>query len=228
MTKKSIIKNIFFLTVFLVAVLVVLNLVVLNLVLAQSCPSNTEVGETQATLVGEVTNDGGDPNLEVWFQYGRTTSYGSETSHQSKYGTGLFCATVYNLEPCTTYHYRAIARNSAGTSYGENKTLTTRCAPVSVDIKANGSDGPVNLHYLDNVTLSWTSQNAATCEASGDWSGSKSTSGTQTIQLNTVKTYTFTITCRNASGNQTVNNSVQVIVSPNLPVVITKPAVITY
>jgi len=121
-----------------------------------------------------------------------------------------------------------VAKNSAGTSYGEDKTFTTKCAPVSVDIKANGSDGPISLHYQDYVTLSWTSQNAATCEASGDWSGSKSISGTQTIQLNTVKTYTFTITCRDANGSQTASNSVQVIVLPNLPVVITKPAVITY
>lgn len=223
MTKKLIIKTAIFSAIFLAA-----SLIAAHFVLADVCPQNTTVSETQATLVGEITDDGGDPNLEVWFQYGTTISYGSETAHQSKYGTDLFCTTVYNLQSCTTYHYRAIARNNAGTSYGEDKTLTTTCAPVSVDIKANSSDGPVNLYYRDNVTLSWTSQNAASCEASGDWSGSKSTSGTQTMQLNTVKTYTFTITCRNASGTQTATNSVQVVSAATPPVVITKPAVITY
>ncbi|MDP1614226.1 MAG: hypothetical protein Q8L68_00345, partial [Methylococcales bacterium] len=63
--------------------------------------------------------------------------------------------------------------------------------PPTVDIKANGSDGPITLQYQDYVTLSWTSQNANSCTASGDWSGSKSTSGSQSIQLNQVKTYVF-------------------------------------
>jgi len=31
------------------------------------------------------------------------------------------------LSPCTTYYYRAVARNSAGTAYGEIKTFTTSC-----------------------------------------------------------------------------------------------------
>jgi hypothetical protein len=88
-------------------------------------PQHSIVGEKQATFVGEITDDGGDPNLEVWFEYGETCRYGSETTHYSKYGRGLFSTTVYNLEPCTTYHYRAVGKNSAGTTYGEDKTFTT-------------------------------------------------------------------------------------------------------
>jgi hypothetical protein len=179
-------------------------------------------------LVGEATDTGGDPNLEVWLQYGKSQSYGYETPRQSKYGTGLFCSTVYNLEPCATYHYRAAARNSAGASYGENKTFTTKCLAVGADLKANNSDGPITLNYRDYVNLSWTSTNAVSCQASGDWSGSKSTSGLETIQLNAVKTYTFTIICKNDSGIQTKSDSVQVIVRPVLPTVITKPAIVTY
>ena len=99
---------------------------------------------------------------------------------------------------------------------------------VGADLKANNSDGPITLNYRDYVNLSWTSTNAISCQASGDWSGSKSTSGSETIQLNAVKTYTFTITCRNANGIQTKSDSVQVIAIPILPTVITKPAVVTY
>lgn len=223
MTKNSLIKIAVFSVLFLLA-----GLIAVSFALANVCPSNTTVSETQATLVGEITDDGGDPNLEAWFQYGKTITYGSETTHQSKYGLGLFCTIVYNLEPCTTYHYQAVARNSAGTSYGEDKIFNTTCLPVNVDIKANGSDGPITLSVRDNVALSWTAQNAVTCEASGDWSGSKSFSGSQTIQLNNVKTYTFNLTCRNASGTQTATDSVQVQAKALPPVVITKPAVITY
>ena len=222
MTKKSI-RNIIFLVVFLAA-----GFGFLNFVFGQTCPQNTEAGENQATLVGEITDAGGDSNLESWLQYGKSQDYGYETPHQPKSGTGLFCYTIYNLESCTLYHYRAAAKNSAGTSYGVDKTFTTKCLTVSADLKANNSDSSITLNYRDYVSLSWTSENAVSCEASGDWSGSKSTSGLETIQLNTVKTYNFTITCKNASGVQTKNDSVQVVVRPILPTVITKPAVVTY
>ena len=193
-----------------------------------SCPVNTTVEETSANLVGEVTSDGGDPNLQVWFQYGKTTSYGLQTSPSSKYGIGIFCAIVQNLEPCTTYNFRAVAKNSAGTVYGGNQTFTTKCLPVSVDLKANNSNGPITVSYNSNVNLAWTSQNAASCQASGDWTGSKSISGSQTIQMNQVKTYVFTLTCKDSTGTKTSSDSVTVHVNPNLPTVITKPAVITY
>ncbi len=155
-----------------------------------------------ATFYGEVTDDGGDPWLEVWFQYGKTSSYGMETPHQQKYGTGAFSATVSGLEPCTTYHYRAVAKhqNYDDTKYGEDKTFTTPCGEVSVDIKANGSDGPVSIPYGGSVTLSWTSSNANYCYASGDWSGQKATFGSETF-TNLTSSKTYTLTCVGAGGS---------------------------
>ena len=187
-----------------------------------------------ATLTGEITDDGGDPNLTVWFQYGKTTSYGYETSHQSKTGTGEFNATVSGLENCTTYHYRAAAKHQDfnDTMYGQDKTFTTQCN-VTVDLKANNSDGPVTVAYKDrnSFSLSWTSQNADSCTASGDWSGSKSTSNSygETIQLSQVRTYTFTLTCQNNTSGNSASDSVQVtLLAPGAPVVVTKGAVVTY
>jgi len=224
MTAKSIKRNIFLLTIFLATGLLVSN----ALLATNGCPDNTEVGETQANLVGEITDDGGDPNLEVWFQYGQTTAYGYESSHSSKYGLGSFCATVYNLNPCTLYHYRAVAQNSAATSYGNDQTFTTQCLIPTVSLWANNSEGPITLYYQDSVNLSWSSQNAVSCQASGDWAGPKSiSSASEIIQLNSVKTYTFTLTCQNQDGSQTADDLVEVIVRPRPPVVITKPAVVT-
>jgi len=187
-----------------------------------------------ATLTGEITDDGGDPNLTVWFQYGKTTSYGYETSHQSKTGTGEFNATVSGLENCTTYHYRAAAKHQDfnDTMYGQDKTFTTQCN-VTVDLKANNSDGPVTVAYKDrnSFSLSWTSQNADSCTASGDWSGSKSTSNSygETIQLSQVRTYTFTLTCQNNTSGNSASDSVQVtLLAPGAPVVVTKGVVVTY
>lgn len=225
-TKKLITKTVIFSVILSAA-----SLIAVYFVSANNCPANTEVGETQATLVGEITDDGGDPNLEVWFQYGKSSySLGSafESTHTFQTGLGSFCAVITGLDTCATYYYRAVAQNSAGTSYGLTKSFTTVCVPdVTVDLKANGSNGPIDLRYGDSVTLSWTSRNASFCEASGDWSGSKQTSGSILVQLNSLEVYNFSITCRNADGSKTETDSVEVRVSARPPVVVTKPAIVT-
>jgi hypothetical protein len=192
-----------------------------------------------ATLYGEIIDDGGDPNLLVWFEWGTTTAYGNQTPPQTKFGTGTFSATITGLAMCTTYHYRAAARHQAynDTRFGDDKTFTTQC-PVSVDLEVNGSDGPVTLPYTSRtITLSWTSSNANTCNAetvskpSGstiDWSGSRATSGSNSLTLDRAGTYIFRITCRNNTTGETNSDTVQVnLQQPNL-VVVTRGVVITY
>lgn len=82
-----------------------------------------------ATLYGEVTDDGGDPDLEVWFEWGKTSNYGNETPHLSKYGKGEFSYTISNLENCQTYYYRAVVKHKKfdDKNYGEDKTFSTPC-----------------------------------------------------------------------------------------------------
>ncbi|MEK7076507.1 MAG: PKD domain-containing protein, partial [Patescibacteria group bacterium] len=85
----------------------------------------------------------------------------------------------------------------------------------SVDIKANNSNGPITLDWNSAANLSWTSSNAGSCNASGDWSGSKVLNGSQsTGNLTNPKTYNYTLTC---SGNGSVSDTVQVILSPPAP-----------
>jgi hypothetical protein len=184
-----------------------------------------------ATLRGEITDDGGDPNLLVWFEYGRTQSYGYTTPVQEKYGTGEFTYTVSGLDNCTVYHYRACAKHRYfnDPNCGQDQSFVTPCN-VSVDLKANGSDGPVTVSYSNKtITLSWTSQYAEFCQASGDWSGSKSTSGSEQITLSSPRTYHFTLTCKNQSTNTERSDSVDVTLQgPGAPRVITKGVVLTY
>ncbi len=80
----------------------------------------------KAVLHGEVDPNGITSNYHV--EYGTTTGYGSSTS---LYGAGSGWsptpveATLKNLNGSTTYHYRFVAQNSAGTGYGEDHTFTT-------------------------------------------------------------------------------------------------------
>ena len=198
-----------------------------------SCPSQTTFSDTSAVLVGEVTDHGGDPTMEVWFRWGEGTiisgsSFTHSTNRQSINASSLpfkFCANITNLRACTTYSYQAVARNNAGTNYGTIQTFTTRCQPATVDLKINGSDGPLGLNYGSSLTLTWSSSNANSCAASGAWFGSQSLSGSQTISNLTAGNYTFTLTCTGTSGS--VSDSVNVQIIPYLPVVRTLPAVQT-
>ncbi|MEK7128906.1 MAG: hypothetical protein AAB858_01000, partial [Patescibacteria group bacterium] len=59
--------------------------------------------------------------------------------------------------------------------------------PPSVDLL-----GPATVEVPNPVILSWNSSNTDSCSASGGWSGSKPTSGSETIALGR-GTYTFTL-----------------------------------
>jgi hypothetical protein len=63
----------------------------------------------------------------VYFQYGRTISYGSRTPSQVKTGNNYqnVTANISGLSAHTTYHFRIVASNASGTRYGGDRTFTT-------------------------------------------------------------------------------------------------------
>ena len=85
----------------------------------------TKVTASSATLNGSIDPHGLTTN--VHFQYGTTTSYGSNTPSQSETGNTYrsVSANIAGLQPGTLYHFRIIASNNAGTTKGSDKTFTT-------------------------------------------------------------------------------------------------------
>ncbi len=85
----------------------------------------TNVTAISATLHGSATPYNSETS--VWFEFGASTSYGSETPKQSV-GTGFefvaFSSALEGLTVGQTYHYRAVAENGNGIAYGENRTFT--------------------------------------------------------------------------------------------------------
>ena len=98
-----------------------------------STDSATNITINSATLNGMVNAQNG--STTVTFQYGLTTAYGATvTADQSPVAGNTDTAVnkaITGLSPDTTYHYRVIATNSAGTTHGEDQTLKTLVAPPS-------------------------------------------------------------------------------------------------
>jgi phosphodiesterase/alkaline phosphatase D-like protein len=90
------------------------------------------VGGTTASLTGTV-NPGGQAT--TWqFEYGTTTSYGTKTASKSA-GSGTanvdVTADLTGLTAGTTYHYRLVATNAAGTARGADGIFTTTRPPAA-------------------------------------------------------------------------------------------------
>jgi len=90
----------------------------------------SSVTATSANLAG-IVNPQGQPTT-YYFQYGPTTAYGAQTASGSAgAGTtaGNVSAQVGSLSPKTTYHYRLVAANATGTTYGADRTFATASGP---------------------------------------------------------------------------------------------------
>ena len=99
----------------------------------------TSVNPTSATLQGSVTPNG--LSTTRWFEYGTTPSYGTKTSSASAgsgSSAGPVSSTVKNLKVATTYHFRLVAQNSSGKTYGADKTFSTVGAPSAQTGAAQG------------------------------------------------------------------------------------------
>ena len=80
-----------------------------------------------ATIGGGIYPNGSGTSW--WIEYGTSNSYGNQTP-ATDIGSGTAPASVTGylsgLDPATTYHYRLVAQNSVGTTYGYDYTFTTR------------------------------------------------------------------------------------------------------
>ena len=120
--------------------------------------SATNVASSSATLNGSVDPHG--LTTTVYFQYGTTTSYGHTTATQSKTGNTYqnVAANIGGLTQSTTYHFRMVATNSAGTVYGSDRLFTTPLPDQSVAWQNNtvhdGFDPTSRL--VTPLTLKWS------------------------------------------------------------------------
>ena len=176
----------------------------------------SSVDMSSATVNGMVNPNG--LGTTYYFEYGTTTSYGSITGPRSA-GAGWadvdVDATIAALSPNTTYYYRLVATNNAGTSNGVNKSFTTQPAvPTPPDVvtgwateisgnsaKLNGTvnpNGASTTYYFEyGTTTSYGSTTTSTNAGAGtnDVSVNTSLSG-----LTTNTTYHYRLVASNSGG----------------------------
>src|SRR5438477_532967 len=83
------------------------------------------IASFSAILKGSLNPDG--LTTTIHFQYGTTTSYGLSTAPQNHTGNTYLnvSANISSLSASTVYHFRIVATNSAGTTFGSDRTFTT-------------------------------------------------------------------------------------------------------
>ncbi len=125
-------------------------------ILAENCPAQTTVSGTSIIFVGGLADMGGDNQSSVWFDYGTTSgSYTQKTEEKILTQTGKYCTTVSNLQPCTTYYYRAAMSNNSGPSYGAEQSRTIACSTPQMVLGAATSapTGLTNNFLIDSFFL---------------------------------------------------------------------------
>jgi len=122
----------------------------------------SSLAATSATLNGNLDSLGTATSVTVTFEWGTTTSYGSETSAQSVTAIGGFSASLTGLTADTTYHFRAKAVGYGSAVYGEDMTFTTpsladTAAPVISAVNSSNIT-------TSGATITWTTNEAATSQ----------------------------------------------------------------
>jgi hypothetical protein len=101
----------------------------------------SSVSQFQTTLNGSVNPHHADTHF--YFEYGETTSYGYSTSHSDAGSGGTEVhesATIGELQP-GLYHYRLVATNEDGTTYGGDDTFTVSPAATTGEASEVGESG---------------------------------------------------------------------------------------
>lgn len=81
------------------------------------------------------------------------------------------------------------------------------------------SASPATVQRGSAVTLNWSSLNAASCTASGDWAGSRATAGTTSVTPAAVGTATYTLSCDRPGAPSAGSASATVTVTAPPPTV---------
>jgi len=160
----------------------------------------SNITQSSASLNG-VVNPNGSSSF-AWYETPNGGPFGVVNIGSGTNNVNVLPYTLSGLSPNTTYQFRVVSSNVIGITNGNWVSFTTGNPPQQLPT-VNLSANPSNVPYGGASTLSWTSGNATSCNATGGvngWSGPKPLSGNFYTGSLTYDT-TFSITCSNSSGS---------------------------
>ncbi len=104
----------------------------------------------------------------------------------------------------------SLSCTGAGGASNRAATLTVR-TPVPPAVNISVSPSPIQANQTS--TLTWSSTNANSCTASGDWSGTQATSGSQNFTPSANQNFSYSLTCAGYGGS-TTNAAVLTVAPP--------------
>lgn len=129
-------------------------------------------------------------------------------------GSGTNRSGTFNFTSPNTYTATPTHTSANGSIGYKYRIGIYQPQPPTVDLKANGQDGPITVASGSSVALTWTTTGSpTTCTGSGAWSGAKAVGGgSQNVVVGANSTYT--ITCTNSGGTAVDSVTVNVAVVP--------------
>ncbi len=135
------------------------------------------------------------------------TSCSASGDWSNTIGTSGSVAITETSPGTKTYN---ISCSGGGNTATDSVSVEVTSPPVpSVSIETSASSVVKN----NSFTISWSSTNADSCQASGDWNDSIGLSGSKTITLSETGIKTYGIVCSNSNGS-TAEDSVLVTIVP--------------
>ena len=99
---------------------------------------------------------------------------------------------------------------------GGGAANTTSPPPALPVLSLSSSQDPVQVNT--ELVLTWSSSNATSCSASGDWSGNKALSGDEKIWEEVAGSKIYSLSCSGAGGEQSMSIEVEITPAPDLTV----------
>ena len=172
-----------------------------------SAPTATSAAATSITTTGAVLNgavNAGSLSTTVTFNYGTSTSYGTTVSATPGAVTGSastsVTSTLSGLTANTLYHYRVVATNTAGTTYGSDLTFTTLSSGCVDIYEPNATQAAAK-----SITVNTNNTAIIASSSDVDWFKFSNTTATTKIKVtvtNIPAGTDYDLKLYNASGTQ--------------------------
>jgi|GEM_PF-4795734 len=114
--------------------------------------------ETWAILNGEITTADPLPVTIRGFDYGLTTSYGSDVLESGSFGLGTYKLFVENISKSTVFHYRAKAYNGIW-KYGADRVFATKGSPALWEYFDTTADNTSTVYGANWFAQTFTTDN---------------------------------------------------------------------